>query len=525
MWVHRVKYGGLAAVLIGLILAIASCGSSGSSSTNPSSSTGAGTPQKGGNLVFARTADLLSLDPTAIADNISIWVTEQIYDTLYTVNNDGKGVHPSLATGYTISPDKLTWTFTLRPGIKFSNGTPLTAADVAFSINRARKSTQGLGYIDSAISDVTAPDSSTVVVKTKYPWAPLLADISMFANGVVPANFGGKSAAAFFQNPIGTGPFMFQTWKKGQSLTLVRNPNYWQAGKPYLDSVTYTNVSDDNTRALQLQGGQSQIDMYPPFSSIASLQAKPGVVVTLFPSTRVDMLLLNEHVAPLKDVHVRRAISLALDRSAMVTALLFGHGQAANSYLPPTLLYYDPNLPAPGHDLAKAQQEMAASAYPHGFKLVFLTDNTTGDMEIAQIAQQQLKPLGIDVSIRTVDVNQVFTTQQKGDYQMSIEYWTMDIPDPDESTEWFLSPAGGGNSYFSYYDNPVMNKLVAASAKEFDSAKRAQIFTQIQQLAMQDLPQVYLYYSPFAYAYSSKVHGFFATPLGNQHMEDVWLSK
>jgi peptide/nickel transport system substrate-binding protein len=525
MWVHRVKYGGVVATLFALALLIAACGSSGSSSTSPSGSAAAGAPQKGGTLVFARTADLLSLDPTAIADNISIWAEEQIFDTLYTVNQDGKGVHPSLATGYTVSADNLTWTFTLRPGVKFSDGTPLTAADVAFSVNRARKSTQGLGYLDTAITAVTAPDASTVVIKTKSPWAPLLADLSLFTNGVLPANYGGKSAKAFWENPVGTGPFMYQSWKKGQSLTLVRNPNYWQAGKPYLDSIVYSNVSDDNTRALQLQGGQVQIDMSPPFSSIASLKTKPGVQVTLFPSTRVDMLLLNEHVPPLKDVHVRRAISLALDRSAMVTALLFGHGQPANSFMPPTLMYYDPSLPAPVHDLAKAQQEMAASAFPHGFKIVFLTDNTTADMELSQIVQQELKPLGIDVSIRTVDSNQVFTTQQKGDYQMSIEYWTMDIPDPDEDTEWFLSPVGGGNSYFSYYDNPTMNALVASSPKEFDATKRAQIFKQIQALAVQDLPQIYLYYSPYAYAYSSKVNGFFATPLGNQHMEDVWLSK
>jgi ABC-type dipeptide transport system, periplasmic component len=108
---------------------------------------------------------------------------------------------------------------------------------------------------------------------------------------------------------------------------------------------------------------------------------------------------------------------------------------------------------------------------------------------------------------------------------MSMEYWTMDIPDPDEGAEFFLSPAGGSNSWFCYYNNPTMNKLVAASAKEFDAAKRGQIFAQIQQLAVQDLPQVYLYYSPYAYAYSSRVHGFFATPLGNQHLEDVWMSK
>ena len=114
---------------------------------------------------------------------------------------------------------------------------------------------------------------------------------------------------------------MFESWKKGQSFKVVRNPNYWQAGKPYLDSVTFTSVPDDNTRALQLEGGQAQINMSPPFSSIESLKTKPGIVVTLFPSTRMDMILLNEQYAPFKDVHVRRAINYAIDRKAIVSAV------------------------------------------------------------------------------------------------------------------------------------------------------------------------------------------------------------
>ena len=303
-------------------------------------------------------------DPTAIADNLSIWVEEQIFQTLYTVNDNGIGVHPTLVTGYTLSSDKLTWTFQLKPGITFSDGKSLTAQDVAFSLNRARKSTRGLGYIDSAIKDVEAQGTSTVVVTTKYPWAPLIADLSLFTNGIYPADFGGKSEAAFFAHPIGTGPFMFDSWKKGQSFKVVRNPNYWEPGKPYLDSVTFTSVPDDNTRLLQLQGGQAQIVMSPPFSAIQTLKTKPDIVVKLFPSTRVDMMLLNEKYAPLKDVHVRRAINYAIDRTAFVKAILFGNGQPANSYMPPTLIYYDKNLPPQDQDLTKAKQELAASAYP-----------------------------------------------------------------------------------------------------------------------------------------------------------------
>jgi peptide/nickel transport system substrate-binding protein len=525
-WMRRSGRAGLSLGLFAIVLLAASCGSNGSSGTT-GSATGSptGSPQTGGNLVFARTGDVITTDPAAIADNLSGWANEQIFETLYTVDNDGKGVHPYLATDYTLSSDKLTWTFTLRPGVKFSDGKLLTADDVAFSINRARKSKLGLGYIDSAIKSVTAKDPSTVVVTTAYPWAPLLADISLFTNGIMPANFGGKSAAEFFQQPVGTGPFMLETWKKGQSFKVVRNPYYWQTGKPYLDSIDFTSVPDDNTRALQLEGGQADINMSPPFSSISSLKTKPGIVVTLFPATRVDMILLNQKYAPLKDVHVRAAINYAIDRKAIVSAVLFDNGQPANSYMPPTLLYYDASLPEQTVDMAKAKEELAASGYPDGFDVEFLSSNLSQDTSIAQIMQQALKPLGINVTVRTIDQNQIFTTQGKGDYQMSIDYWTMDIPDPDEDTQWFLNPDAGGNCYFTYYNNPTMTKMVTDAAKEFDTTKRGELYKQVQQLAQQDLPQLYLFYSPFPYAYSSKVQGFFATPLGNMHLEEVWLSK
>jgi len=522
-WMRRGGVAGLSLGLLAIVLLAASCGGSGSTTSASSSPTGS--PQKGGDLVFARTGDVITADPTAIADNLSGWATEQIFETLYTVDNDGKGVHPYLATDYTLSPDKLTWTFTLRPGVKFSDGKPMTADDVAFSINRARKSKLGLGYIDSAIKSVTAKDASTVVVTTAYPWAPLLADISLFTNGIMPADFGGKSASEFFKSPVGTGPFMLETWKKGQSFKVVRNPYYWQTGKPYLDSIDFTSVPDDNTRSLQLEGGQAHINMSPPFSSVSSLKTKPGIVVTLFPATRVDMILLNEKYAPLKDVHVRAAINYAIDRKAIVSAVLFDNGQPANSYMPPTLLYYDAALPEQTVDVTKAKEELAASAYPKGFDVEFLSSNLSQDTSIAQIMQQALKPLGISVTIRTIDQNQIFTTQGKGDYQMSIDYWTMDIPDPDEDTQWFLNPDAGGNCYFTYYNNPTMTKMVTDAAKEFDTTKRGKLYQQIQQLAQQDLPQLYLFYSPFPYAYSSTVQGFFVTPLGNMHLEDVWLGK
>ena len=203
------------------------------------------------------------MNNTTVFDNESIWIFEQIFQTLYTVTPNGKGVQPMLATGYTVSADKKTYTFTLRSGVKFSTGQPMTSADVKFSIDQASAADKGWGYINTAVKSVAAPTPSTVVVTLKYPWAPLLADLSLFSNGIVPANYGGKTETQFYNAPVGTGPFKWEYWHKGSALKLVRNPNYWEKGKPYLNSVTWTDVPSDNTRQLQLKGGQAQIDEFP----------------------------------------------------------------------------------------------------------------------------------------------------------------------------------------------------------------------------------------------------------------------
>ena len=212
-------------------------------------------PKRGGDLIIARAIDTLALDPTTQADNESLWVDEQMYETLYGVTPDGKGLRPWLATSFKLSADKTIWTFHLRPGVRFNDGTPMTSADVTFSLDRAmRGPSSGFSYLDSAIKSVEAPNPSTVVVRTKYPWAPLIADLSIFTNGVVKKNLDGKTASQFFKHPISTGPFMLDHWTKGVELKLVRNPYYWQKGKPYLDSVTYKLVPNDNTRILELEG-------------------------------------------------------------------------------------------------------------------------------------------------------------------------------------------------------------------------------------------------------------------------------
>jgi peptide/nickel transport system substrate-binding protein len=515
-------------ITVGALVLLAACSSggngspAGAGSTSPTSSG----PVHGGNLIFAAVQDAQSMNNTTVFDNNSIWIFEQIFQPLYTVTNNGKGVMPWLATSYTVSADKKTYTFKLRPGVEFSNGKPMTSADVKFSIDQNRKATQGWAYLDTAIKSVDDPSPETVVIHLKYPWAPLLADLSIFANGIIPNNYDGQTETEFYTHPIGTGPFMWDYWHKGQALKLVRNPHYWQPGKPYLNSITWTDVPSDNTRELQLKGGQAQIDQTPAWSTVGSLKTTPGIDMDLFNSTQTNYLAFNEKVKPFQDVHVRRAISLAIDRSALVKAVLFGNGKPANSLFPPQVPFYQASTPGLQFNLTQAKAEMAKSSVPHGFSTTILIPAGNSDyLTISTILQSELLKLNIHVTIQQLDPNTANTNFQDQKYDMSLTLWTMDIPDPDELATFALDPTSGAKSFFTSYDNPTVVKDTHAAEVTSDPAKRQALYNIVQADAAADAFMAFLYYSPYPYATTSNVHGFYVTPLGNMHMEDVWLSK
>jgi peptide/nickel transport system substrate-binding protein len=504
------------------IVGLAIAGGAGCGSSDESSSSGE--PKRGGHITIARIEDSQSFDKTSVFQNESLWLIQQINESLYTVGPDGKTLKPWLATSYEATPDGKTYTFKLRPGVKFSNGQPMTSADVRFSVDDARKQEKGWGYLDAAIKSVDAPDPQTVVFNLKYRWEPFVADVALFANGIIPKDFAGQTREEFYKHPIGTGPFMWDKREVGRSVTFKRNPHYWQKGKPYLDGVTWTFVTDENSRELQLRGDKIQVDEFPPFNSISKLENTSDVTMSLFPSTRTDYLVMNQAYKPLADVHVRRAISYAIDRAAIVKSVLFGNGKPANSFMPPQVPFYDPNSPGIQFDMAKAKAEMAQSAYSNGFKVEMLIGSGAQvENAVGQILQESLKQLGIQVKFKQEDTSTEFSDIQKRKYQLGFSYWTMDIADPDELVTFAIDPAGGADQFYTGYKNP---KAIAASheaQREPDPDKRTALYAEVQKIAAEDAFMAFLYYSPFRYAYSSKLHGFKVYPLGNYHLEDVWL--
>jgi peptide/nickel transport system substrate-binding protein len=374
-----------------------------------------------------------------------------------------------------------------------------------------------------AFKHVAAPDDHTVVITANYP-ADIPSLVSFYGNGILPANLQGKSAKEFFQHPVGTGAFTVTDWTPGNEMTLKRNDHYWRSGRPYLDTVTLTVVGNDQTRILQLRGKQADIIEAPPWSQIESLKKDPSVTVDLFPSTRVDFLEPNYRVPQLADVHVRRAISLALDRDAIVKAATFGNAAPAGSIFTPTWPDYDSSLKPQARDLAGAKAELAQSAYPQGFPLDLAIDSgDTLQGTGAQVVQSNLKDLGIEVKIDQFESTALYSMIEKGNFQLYYPYVTLDLMDPFENVPYLVDPAAEGPALWDGAKDAELSRLSTEAAETSDPAKAKKYYGQIQQRVSDTAALIPLYYLPYAWAQLPRVKGFVVPPTGDYRLVDVYV--
>jgi peptide/nickel transport system substrate-binding protein len=525
------KAGAAGVGLLTLGRLAAACG--GTSSPSASTSPGAGTsPKTGGQLIIGRafqpTVQAVGLDPHNMAvSSGNVYTADKLYETLYITDAKGQ-LQPWLVSSHEVSADGLTYTLALKPEVTFSDGNPMTADDVAWSLNRARTSETGsMSFLNFAIKDVTAVDTSTVKIALSQPWAPLLSDLSIYSDAILPKNLNGLSEKEFFANPVGTGPFKLKSWaQQGNEITLERNTNYWQPGKPYLDEVVFRVILDDNQRVLQVQSGGVQIiDTVPP-AQVETLKGDSKVAVGIFPAWSVDELFFNEKVKYYADRNVRRAINYTVDTQAIASATTFSTAEAGGSFFPPSLQYYDASTPLLSYDLNAAKSELAKSAYPNGFdtKILIPTGNQVW-AQTAQILQDGMKKIGINATIDQKDHAAYEDDFRKFNYDIMINNAINDISDPDEMASFQCDPENGGSdSFWTGYNNPDVVKLVRDAAAEMDETKRGDMYKQIQAMVAQDAPFVALTYPPSIYVWGTAVKGFAVNPGGAYMLESVWLA-
>ena len=495
--------------LISLAAMAAACGSSGSGSSSP------GTSAKVTTLVIANAVKVDTLDPEANSVNESIWLDQNLYSRLLQPNSTGTGLLPDLAQSWAISPNGLTYTFHLQPDAKFSNGSPVTGNDVVYSIDRSRAFAGGWGFLLTAVKSITAPDAHTVVVTLSQPHAPLLADLAMYAYSVVPESLVKAQGSAFFQHPVGSGPFMVTSYSPDSEVDLAANPNFYGT-KPQIKKVKILIVPDDNSRVLMLESKKADVIENPPGNLVDQIDKTPGLSVQLFPSTRVDFVQLDEHFKPFKSELVRQAINYAINRNAIVKLAYQGHAVPGASFMPYKMQYFDSSITPYPYDPQKAKQLLAQAGYPHGFNafLITVSGDVAGQAE-AIVMKSELAAVGINISIQSYELLTAYNKEDGGHSEFGERYWTNDIVDPDEVATFGADCTGGANAFNSYWCSKQATALVAQARAELNPTTRQQLYNQIQQIIYQQSPFVVTDYSPYRYGVGSWVHGFHVTPLGN----------
>jgi peptide/nickel transport system substrate-binding protein len=484
---------------------------------------------RGGVFNFARNQEPLSFDPTIPSDNGSIWVIYNIFDQLTTINKDSSDVVPSLAQSWTISRDGKTYTFHLRPGVKFSDGTPLTADDVVFSLERAfNPKLDAYAFLFVPVKSMKALNSSTVQIKLAHPYAPFLQNLNVFPASIVSKAAYQANPKAFAEKPIGSGPFALKQFVKGQFTHLVRNTHYWKPGQPYVDEVMIPYVADDNTRILKLEAGEIDAAENIPYAQIATLNKRNGLHVAIEPLFRFDGIWLNNEKKPLNDVRVRQALNYATDKVSIVKSILFGHAEVANHMMPKEKYWLSSVKPYP-YDINKAKQLIAQSSASKGFTLPLVVP--TGDViiqQVSQVVKQSWSQIGVNVQIQNLDIGTAYTDFSKGNYTAGSNWYiTSDVTAPDElaAIEFDYTAPGGFDSFYSYYKSAQASALIHKAAASTSEKTRAKLFGQLQRLVMHDAPLVALYFSPARTGLRSNVHNFHTVKTGWWRLEEVWLKK
>jgi len=522
-------------------LALSGCGGGGSSAKKASltglygaskSKICLATPVRGGDLVYERQAETQSLDPiNAKNGNGDIFADNIIYSGL--VRSDPAGstkIEPSLAQRWTISPDGRTYTFYLRPGLKFSNGQPVTAEDVKWSLDRfgnpkidATMSSVAVGYGTSKVIN-----NSTIQFHLAQPVASFLYNISIFPAFVLPKSLVLKEGAAFYNHPVGTGPFVVQSFIKGSHITFARNPYYWETGKPYLNTVRFNFATDSNSRILALRGGSAQIMDGLPFSQINSLTGDKSINVQAAKVPLFMGLWLNHADKPLADLNVRKAMQYALNRAEMNRDIFHGLGQIPNSVL--MGLQYDAPAsvvkPYP-YSVSAAKALMAKSGFPHGFSTTLqYPSGYDYYTQLVLLMQQELGAIGIKVKLVQEDPATTTSNFLAIKYDMTFPFpsFTSDVTVPDEYADFLADYSNGTKGFFSNWRDPAIQAMVLKFKATLSDSARAQLWPKIQQALMDQTPVINVMNLPFVNAHSATTCGTDSDALGSDHLEDTWLS-
>jgi peptide/nickel transport system substrate-binding protein len=501
------------------------------SGTRPALAQAAGTPKHGGTLVAAAEIDPISLDPHTNSNFSSIQAFDHIYESL-TSYDEKTNIVPALAQSWDVTNGGKTYTFKLRPNVKFHNGQPMTAEDVKYSIERVidpKTASPWKNWLDP-IKEMKILDPLTIQMNLDAPFPLLGSFAGMRAAGIIPKGLAEKENLKI--KAIGTGPFKLAEYVPQDHVTYARNADYWDKPLPYLDGMVFKILTEENARLAALRAGQIQY-AYLSAQGATQLEGVPTVSVMKSPYAWVVLHYINVYAKPLNDARVRRAMRMAVDTNEVIQKAVFGAGVPSGPV--PTGYgdwFLDPQtLPYNKPDVEGAKKLLAEAGYPNGGFTIDIKCSPQYPEFVATtlVVQSSLKKIGIDVTVSQMEWGAFVALNTKtirsggkegGQIFASANTFR---PDPDGYLYPYFHSQGNLNE--GGYNNPKLDPLLAEARSSGNPAERRRLYQQIQRTVLEDSPNWWWYAKFNIEAVSSKVHGYAQSFTGRRlFLKRTWLA-
>ncbi len=494
-------------------------------------------------FVFGQSGDAVKLDPALIEDGLSARVTEQMFEGLVEFDGATTRLRPALAESWDTSPDGKVWTFHLRQGVQFHDGTPFDAAAVKANFDRWQSQagdpfhkpaefiywTDVAGF-DQLIDHTDVVDSATFQVTLKSASGPFLLNLALFPFVIVSPTALQSSVEDLSQNPVGTGPFKFVEWVRGDHITLAANDSYW-GGRPQIDQAVIRVISDNAARFFELQAGNIDMMEFPNPDDVRTAQGMSDLQVLLRPSLNVAYIDFNQFVHPFDDVRVRTALAEAVNRQGIVDSLYGGTGIVAKEMLAPGMLGYNEDIPAIDYNPQHAKELLAAAGMPNGFSTEFWympVDRPyyPNPQAIAQAICSDWSAVGVKCDLKTKDWTAYLADARAHKLPTWMLGWTGDNGDPDNFLFFFFgSFPGRDKPNYNTWDNAVVRDTLLKAQRSVVDDDRAALYKQAATTIRQDVPKV-----PFAHTTpplpaKAYVHGYIPNPTGTEFFKTVTVDK
>lgn len=489
-------------------------------------------------LVIARSSTTIGLDPAQVTDGSSFEVTRNIYDTLVEYETRGTEIKPALAKSWQVSENGLVWTFFLRDDVLFHDGSKFDAEAVVFNFARWMDPENPYhqdrflywGYkFAGVVKEVKAIGKYQVQFSLTKPMAPFISNLAMPAFAIASPAAVKKYGSDIINNPVGTGPFVLESWKNNE-IVLTSNNQYWQ-GRPRVDKVVFKSVPDSEERYRLLVDGEAHIIDGLDSRVLEQLQQDNSFRLALRPSMNVGYLAMHNEKTYFENQLVRKAVNHAIDKERIIQEAFDGFAKPAKTVVPPSLWGYNHQLSDYQYDPLKAKELLTEAGYPYGFRTKLWVPPVARPylpkpLAVAELIKQDLAEIGIMVDLVSDDWANYVERLQQGEHQLALLGWLGDNGDPDNFLYVLLDKDNatvGTAANISFYKNDQVHDLLIEAQQENNQYRRSQYYYQAQEIIMADAPLVPLVHTTPPLGVSSRVRNFIPHPTGIDKLSQVDL--